>query len=195
MAASTSSTATPTRRLYYGSCHCRNVSYVTYLTLPPVADPNEPINSGTHIYKCNCSTCTKMSIFHVRLIDAPGDFMLLSPLNPTSGGLKDYQCFIKNAHWYFCGTCGVRCFTVAGEGEVREIEIEGEKKQAWMMKREGWDEEHGMSYFSLNAATLEPEQEGFNLKEWTEKGWIAYCDSKDNVGDFRMGKPHDGGMY
>jgi hypothetical protein len=136
-----------------------------------------------------------MSIFHVRLIDAPDDFFLFSPLNLTEGGLKDYQCFIKNSHWYFCGTCGVRCFTATGGGEVKEVEIEGEKKQVWSVKKEGWDEAEGPSYFSLNAASLEPGQEGLNLKEWTEKGWIDYYDSKEDAGEYRFGEPHDGGMY
>jgi hypothetical protein len=142
-----------------------------------------------------------MSFFHVRLIDSPGDFLLLSPLDPASGesGLRDYMCFAKNAHWYFCGVCGVRCFTVAGEGEVREaeVQVEGgkEKRRVWGVKREGWDEVNGPSYLSVNAATLEPGQEGFDLREWTEKGWIAYFDSKDEIGEDRLLKPHVGGMY
>jgi hypothetical protein len=81
-----------------------------------------------------------MGFFHVRLISPPDDFMLLSPLNPTEGGLLDYTCFDKKIHWYFCGTCGVRCFAVTGEGEVREVTgLEGEDKktQAWVLKKEG----------------------------------------------------------
>lgn len=88
----------------------------------------------------------------------------------------------------------MRCFALAGEGETREVEIEGRKREVWMVKREGWDET-GMNYLTINAATLEPGQEGFNLKEWTEKGWIAYFDTKDEVGEDRMGDPHEGGMY
>jgi hypothetical protein len=48
---------------------------------------------------------------------------------------------------------------------------------------------------SVNASTLEPGQEGLDLKEWTEKGWIAYLDYKYEVGERRLRKPHDGGMY
>ncbi len=90
----------------------------------------------------------------------------------------------------------MRCFAVAGEGETREVEVQGEAgtRQAWMVKREGWDET-GSSYLSVNAATLEPGQEGLDLREWTEKGWIAYFDTKDEVGEDRMGMPHEGGMY
>src|SRR5271156_3775110 len=132
---SASSPPPPTRRRpYHGSCHCGLTRYIAYLTLPPpIISPNPPPSSTIRIYKCNCSTCHKMSFFHIRLIDSPRDFILLSPLNPTTGGLKDYTCFAKNAHWYFCGTCGVRCFAVAGEGEIRGVEIEGSKSEAWMV--------------------------------------------------------------
>lgn len=43
----------------------------------------------------------------------------------------DYTCFDKNIHWPFCGTCGVRCFGFRGEGEVLEMEVEGEKMEGW----------------------------------------------------------------
>ena len=91
----------------------------------------------------------------------------------------------------------MRCFAVAGEGEIREVDIEGTKREVWTVKSEGWDEsdDSGLSYLTVNAATLEPGQEGFNLKEWTEKGWIAYWDIKDWIGVGRMGEPHEGGMY
>ena len=123
--------------------------------------------------------------------------MLLSPLNPTSGGLLDYTCFDKLIHWYFCGTCGVRCFALGGEGELREVDEpggEGKKIKVWMPKKEGW-EENDTGYLSVNATTLEPGQEGLNLNEWTEKGWIAYLDCKNEAEEDRLGKPHEGGMY
>lgn len=88
----------------------------------------------------------------------------------------------------------MRCFHFAGEGEVKEVEIEGEKKEAWTIKRLSWDG-NASRYLSINGATLEPGQEGLNLKEWTEKGWIAYCNVKNDVGEFRLGKPHEGGMF
>jgi hypothetical protein len=53
----------------------------------------------------------------------------------------------------------------------------------------------GKSYLSVNAHTLEPGQEGLDLREWTEKGWIAYLDMKDQVGESRLGEPHEGGIY
>jgi hypothetical protein len=135
-------------------------------------------------------------------MDTPNDFLLLSPLNPTSGGLSDYTCFDHRIHWYFCGTCGVRCFAFGGEGVVRGVEVEGEMRQVWTPKKEGWKEggwrearDTRPSYLSVNGHTLEPGQEELNLKEWTEKGWITYLDMKDEVGDDRLGEPHDGGVY
>jgi hypothetical protein len=73
--------------------------------------------------------------------------------------------------------------------------LEKEVKQVWMVKREGWDEVAGESYLSVNAATLEPGQEGVDLREWMEKGWIAYFDSKDKVVEDRLGVPHGRGIY
>jgi hypothetical protein len=134
-----------------------------------------------------------MGYFHLRPINPPLDFQILSPLNPTSGGLADYQCFIKNCHWYFCGNCGVRCFAFAGEGEVRVEEVEGEKKEVWGFKAKEWEENDNV-YLSVNAVTLEPNQDGLDLREWTEKGWIAYYDKSD-VQEDQMGKPHPGDMY
>jgi hypothetical protein len=136
-----------------------------------------------------------MSLFHLRLPDSPNDFRLLSPLDPQKE-LSDYMCFDKRIHWYFCPRCGVRCFAFMGEGEVREVEIGGEKMQVWGAKKEGWVEGTGHGcYLSVNAATLEAGQEGLDLREWHEKGWIAYLDVLDEVEGNRLGKPFKGGMY
>ncbi|KUJ08908.1 uncharacterized protein LY89DRAFT_658659 [Mollisia scopiformis] len=188
-------TSKPTRRPYHGSCHCGITKYFAYITLPPPMITAIPptSTSTTRIRKCNCSTCHKMSFFHVRLLDSPNDFLLLSPLDPVTE-LKDYTCFDHRIHWYFCPNCAIRCFAFSGESEVVDIEIEGQgKKTVWKPKAEGWVE-GGSGYLSINAATLEPNQEGLNLSEWTEKGWIAYLDMRgDEVA--RLGKPHDGGIY
>jgi hypothetical protein len=81
---------------------------------------------------------------------------------------------------------------------MREVEIEGKIKTVWTAKREGWSSgknEHGFDYLSVNGVTIEPGQEGFDMREWTEKGWIAYLDEKDEVGAPRFGAPYDGGVY
>jgi len=83
-----------------------------------------------------------------------------------------------------------------GEGVVKEVEGEGEEKVKYWGAKEGWVEgtENG-SYLSVNAATLEAGQEGLDLREWHEKGWIAYLDELDEVEGNRLQKPHRGGMY
>jgi hypothetical protein len=140
-----------------------------------------------------------MGLFHIRLINEPEDFLLLSPSNPFEG-LSDYMCFDNLIHWFFCGTCGVRCFSYSGKdrGEEREVEIDGVKTKVWTAKREGWASgmtANGYDYLTVNATTIEPGQEGFDMREWHEKGWIHYLDTLGEVGEPRLGKPHEGGMY
>jgi hypothetical protein len=191
-----STTTPPIRRPYAGSCHCAFTKYQIYLTLPPpIVTTNPRASSTPRLRKCNCSTCHKMSFFHVRLPDAVNDFRLLSPLDPKKD-LSDYTCFGARIHWYFCPNCGVRCFAFMGEGVVKEVEGEGEEKVKYWGAKEGWVEgtENG-SYLSVNAATLEAGQEGLDLREWHEEGWIAYLDELDEVEGNRLQKPHRGGMY
>lgn len=135
-----------------------------------------------------------MSFFHVRLQSSPHDFQLLSPLSPAQD-LLDYTCFAGRIHWYFCGKCGVRCFAFNGESEVRDVlDMQGKEVRAWTPRRDGW-EEAKTGYLSVNAATLDQDQEGLDLREWSEKGWIAYLDCKYGPGETRLKEPHEGGMY
>ncbi|CZR55012.1 uncharacterized protein PAC_04898 [Phialocephala subalpina] len=208
--ASQEPTTSPTRRPYTGSCHCGHTKYITYLTIPPANLATAPDSSTSlRIRKCNCTTCHKMSFFHIRLPSSPSDFLLLSPLNPVQGGLNDYTCFDHEIHWYFCPTCGVRCFAFngdngGGDGEVVEVELEtevkgenggkvGDKVKVWKPKTEGWIE-GDTGYFSVNAHTLDAGQEGLDLRDWTEKGWILYLDMATDK-EPRFGRPHDGGIY
>lgn len=216
----------PTRRPYHGSCHCGLTRYIAYLTLPPPIITAESGHHTTRIYKCNCSTCQKAAIFHVRLPSPPDDFFLLSPISKDGsfggiktgeGGLKDYTCFEGDIHFYFCPNCGGRCFSLVGEGEIKSIpadsipppprkylhdsvipppqEVESNDGviKAWSPKKEGWNE--GQTYLSVNAVSLEPGQEGLDLREWTEQGWIFYLDTWEQVGEDRLKLPHEGGMY
>jgi hypothetical protein len=193
-AEATPETSPPVRRAFHGSCHCGHVKYIAYITLPTdYINPSQPPADRSRIYKCNCTTCKKMGIFHLRPIDPPKDFQILSPLNPTTGGLSEYKCFDKNTSWYFCGTCGVRCFGFKGEGEVRTEDVGGEKKEVWGFIADKWDKSK-KCYLSVNAVTLEPGQEGLDLREWTEKGWVAYFDFSEKHED-QMGKPHPGDPY
>lgn len=177
------------------------------MTLPPEnLDPNVQAGESIRIRRCNCSTCHKMGFFHIRLKDAPRDFVLLSPLNPLENGLRNYQCFDKIRNWLFCPDCGVRCFATGttGEWEVKEIDLEewlgnkseGKTTKVWRAKADGWQEgKVDTAYLSVNAITVEPGQKGFNMKEWYEKKWINYLDTKDETEDNRMGEPHEGGTY
>jgi len=76
---------------------------------------------------------------------------------------------------------------------VRIEDVGGEKREVWGFKAKEWEEFDG-AYLSINAVTLEPGQEGLDLKEWTEKGWIAYFDHSE-VHEDQMGKPHPGDPY
>jgi hypothetical protein len=82
------------------------------------------------------------------------------------------------------------------EGEVKVAEVEGEEREAWMLRKEGWvEDESEKCYFSVNAATLKQGQEALDLREWTEKGWIAYLDYRNHVGKTRYRDTDNSGMY
>jgi len=203
----------PTRRPYTGSCHCGAVKYTIHLTLPHT--PPEATNLRTEdgrrrqlFYRCNCTTCQKAGVLHMRLPSPPDDFLLLSPLDPLHE-LGDYQCFDKRLHWLFCRTCGVRCFTFTGEGEVMEKEVPsttpetataavggGRRTMVWSPKR-GWIEDQSR-YLSVNAYTLDAGQQGLDLREWTEKKWVMYLDClSDGEGPMERTyeRPFPGGAY
>lgn len=96
----------------------------------------------------------------------------------------------------------MRCFGFFGEGEVVEREIEevtGGKavqgmRKVWTPKAEGW-EEGKTGYLTVNASSLDEGQEGLDLREWHEKGWIHYLDCLDEKEKVSWGKPHRGGCY
>jgi hypothetical protein len=219
-ALSTSSTsaseAKPTRRSYTGSCHCGAIKYILFLTLPA---PPSTTSSGSpphqRFYRCNCTTCHKAGFFHIRTPNAPSDFFLLSPLDPLNA-LGDYTCFDRALHWLFCTTCGVRCFTFMGQGEVDEVDLaekgvplgiqegipgyeKGKKVKVWHAKGkedEKWvDKRRAGEYLSVNAYTLDAGQEGLDLREWTEKKWVAYLDCWEEKAEQRFEAPHVGGAY
>jgi len=140
---------------------------------------------------------------HIRVPSGPDDFLLLSPLDPFND-LGDYQCFEKRLHFFFCKTCGVRCFSFMGDGEVVEREIGsagGDKQRVWRPKavvpEDGWVENLQM-YLSVNGYTLDAGQEGLDLREWTEKKWVLYLDCySETEGPTARSyeRPHFGGAY
>ncbi|KAF2741314.1 hypothetical protein EJ04DRAFT_530376 [Polyplosphaeria fusca] len=197
------STFNPNRKPYHGSCHCGKTRYICHLELPlRVVHPEAPYDT-TRIRKCNCTTCIKTGMFSVRFAYAPDDFVLLSPKDPLEE-LSNYKCSDMVTNWVFCPTCGVRCIAFAGpKTETVEIDLEtwlGKESAGkttttvWKMKDQDWDETKG-DYFTVNATTLDVGQEGLDLREWHEKGWIVYLDCLDYKEDNRHGRPHRGGQY
>jgi len=211
------------RRPYTGSCHCGRTQYIVFLSFPPTNDTAHP-ERGIRIYKCNCTTCHKMGLLHVRLPSKREDFFLLSPLpreedgeqerkgnepdltaaaaDGGGEGLVGYQCNAKQTRWYFCPTCGVRTFAHWGEGFIDEVDLssvlgEDEGKEDGKLTKVWRPKEQAEpeeSYFSVNGMTFDAGQKGLDLREWHEKGWIGYVDALESRED-RGRKPHVGGCY
>ena len=71
-----------------------------------------------------------MNMFHVHPANPRNNFMLLSSPDPDPE-LSTYQCYDKKRNFYFCPTCGVRCFTFSGVGEtdvVNSTELADDKE-------------------------------------------------------------------
>ncbi|KAI1907667.1 hypothetical protein LOZ12_004374 [Ophidiomyces ophidiicola] len=184
------------RRPYHGSCHCGKVRYLAFVSLPPTVGPKVDPKTTVRFYKCNCTTCHKMGYFHMRLPNPAQDFCLLSPSNPKTD-LSVYNCFEGKLNWFFCSTCGVRCFTAGADGLTEEIDLEvklgkpseGKMTKIWRM------DEHNPGYHSVNAHTIDQDQEGFDLRDFSDKKWVKYLDCKEEVSPGRYNYPQNGGTW
>lgn len=79
---------------------------------------------------------------------------------------------------------------------MKEVDIEGVRQQAWVIKKDSMRSPTRELYLSVNAVTIEPRQEGCDLREWHEKGWINYLDINNPEDDQRHTTiAHEGGMY
>jgi hypothetical protein len=150
-------------------------------------------------------------MFHIRLANSINDFVLLSPLDPKTE-LSIYSPNPKRPTGSrpFCPTCGVRAFMLdnmnlgevvekdlAAEGvDLRLAGIHGDGKnvKVWKIKETGWIEEK-VGALRVNATSLEPEQEGLDLREFVEKGWVEYYDFLHDSRESQYGKPFEGGCY
>ena len=197
------------RRPFRGSCHCGLTKYIVFLD-PPTAketpsDPEEACKGHSRFYRCNCSTCHKASIFHTRPADPSNDFLLLSPLDPLNE-LGDYRAFEKQISFFFCKTCGGRCFSLGGTGEVVEVDLgevlgegsRGEKTKVWKVRREGPAIRGDKGpYLSVNAHSIEVDQ-GLDMRELTGKKLVEYMDCRspwDSTEPVRYDYPYAGGSF
>ncbi|KAF2678774.1 hypothetical protein K458DRAFT_316299 [Lentithecium fluviatile CBS 122367] len=192
-------------QVYHGSCHCGHVKYQLRLTLPPALGPDHHLQKATRIYKCNCSTCHKMGMFHCRPIDTYDDFILISPSDPKELGV--YNAFGGKVNWYFCKKCAVRTFGIGGIWAQEDLDVEkwaggegGDGKPAKVWRTKALEDVKGfdgkpLHYVSVNAITLE----GVDLVDWHKKGWIAYYENRERKGteplQVRNEEPFPGGCF
>lgn len=192
----------PKRQPCRGSCHCGLTQYVVFLTLPhPFSSTYPPRPTQQEIYRCNCTTCHKLNIFHVHPSNPRDDFLLLSPLDPDRE-LSSYQCYDKVQKWFFCPTCGVRCFTFGGVGETVVVDLpelgdeKGGEREVWRAKWDGTEESR--PYVSVNGTSIDY-REDFDLRVLTEEKRVQYFDDRsepvEKKLEARWERPHWGGCY
>ncbi|KAJ2975950.1 hypothetical protein NQ176_g5228 [Zarea fungicola] len=192
----------PMRRALTGSCHCGSTRYVLFLQLPATSNESCPPREGEQkIQRCNCTTCHKLGHFHLKPANPFTDFMLLSPLDPFES-LGDYRTSDQLLHFFFCKTCGVRCLIFYGSGETVDIDLGaagvkgyevGNTTRVWRAK----DVPPG-TYISVNGHTIDAGQDGFDMRELTEKKNVMYIDNYfegEKKRPARWDGPHPDGSY
>jgi hypothetical protein len=158
-----------------------------------------------------------MGILHLRLASPPDDFFMLAPTDPST---EDSGVGAYKRTWYFCKTCGVRCFIAEGQIETTEAELPAEvlgkldiggdveakpnedgcfvkRVPVWKPKKEGWVQwpaPGANSYLTVNMHTLDADQEGLDLRNLHEKGWIGYCEMLKGTKGYQH-TPYEGGVY
>ncbi|OAA60097.1 DUF636 domain-containing protein [Cordyceps fumosorosea ARSEF 2679] len=194
----------PRRAPLHGGCHCGATRYVLFLTLPaPPPDPSSPPPGAgqQRFQRCNCTTCHKMGLFHVKPASAARDFLLLRPLDPYAA-LGDYLTDDKEIRFFFCRTCGVRCFSTNATGEVVGVEDAAAlglpaRTRAWRAVEGSGAPEYG-TFVSVNGHTVDADQTEFDMRELTEKRCVRYLDTFSEHGKGQPGRwdrPHDHGCY
>lgn len=84
------------------------------------------------------------------------------------------------------------------EKELGAEKSGGERTKVWRCKKEGWKEgrvEGRTSYLSVNAHTIEPGQEGLDLREIVDKKWVAYLDILNGKDEGSFDYPQRGGTW
>lgn len=190
----------PNRRPYHGSCHCGKIRYVAFVSLPPTVGPKVDPRTTVRFYKCNCTTCHKFGIFHMRVPNPPEDFYLLSPNDPSQ--LSSYSCNDRLLDWYFCPDCGTRCFTVGGKGKNEDVDLEaalgkpseGKKTTVWKTITQE-PTGPGRNYLSINVHSIDQGQEGFDMRNFVDEKWVEYLDCKEETNPPRYDRPQEGGTW
>jgi hypothetical protein len=125
-------------------------------------------NPSFEATKCNCSICLKTNRLGVRIPDPEQSFKLLSPASLDD--VPAYRFATKQSQHRFCNKCGIHLLCHG------EYEYEGQVHKI----------------FSINAVTLDPDQEGLDLREWKVRFWDG---KKENWNAGPAEKPYPGGSY
>lgn len=110
-------------------------------------DLDIPSDGSLSANRCNCTFCQKPGLTNIQPPDA-STFKLLSPASRSE--LGDYNPNARNAHKYFCKTCGCHVFA---EGEYP------------------WGDQM-IKFFNINVASIDQPQEGLDVS----KVKLSYCD-------------------
>ena len=199
--------ASQQRLPFTGSCHCSSTRYIVYLAVP-----HKPsLRSGSQkVYRCNCTVCHKSGIFHVRVPSPADDFLLLAPLDPFKE-LGDYLCADKVLHFFFCKTCGGRCFTFEGDWEVVNIDLDElglneeqksrlsdlqGKTKAWKPTQKNTEEKQNAKegYLSVNGHSIDQKQPGFDMGDLLKNKTMGFVDML-RFGEEDAGRPTLEGPY
>lgn len=75
---------------------------------------------------------------------------------------------------------------MVGEGEHVEVDLgalgvageeAGKTTKVWRPKKEGWGATPFSNYLVINGNSINSGQDGFDMREWVDKGWLKYMDS------------------
>ena len=107
----------------------------------------------------------------------------------------------------------MRVFGLGGKWEQIEVDVaewtgKGEsegKEKVWVTRPDGMrtrviqgkEVTVPAHYLSVNAVTIDTAcEDGVDLSEWYEKGWVFYVENREKVGgdNMRLEKPYPGGM-
>ena len=206
------------RQPFTGSCHCGKTRFLIYLTLPHTNLPEgtKPKSKTQRIYRCNCSVCHKSGIFHVRTHDFKNDFLLFSPTDPEQS-LGDYRCNEGRLGFYFCKSCGGRCFSFAGASQVVKVKwadlgVSEEQKKRLVKGDEGSLEKDEVSvwkvvekdpsistYLSINGHAIDQQQDGWDMAAFTKGNQVLYLDlfrhGEPDCGEATLTKPFPQGSF